>query len=128
MALLDIELPGMNGSDAGRLPRTGLPECRVIMLATLGRPGHLRRAMDADTAGFPVKDGPVDGLAGVVRSVAAGRPAIDPDLPATTRSPERERDVLRAAAGAVADIARYPHLSHRTVRNQVSSALGKPHP
>ncbi|MCX4619880.1 response regulator transcription factor [Streptomyces albogriseolus] len=133
VALLDIELPGMSGLDAAAVLRERAPGCRVLILTTFGRPGYLRRAMDAGAAGFLVKDGPVEELALAVRRVLAGETVVDPGLAAAALSAgpspltARERDVLRESAGGstVADIAARLHLSESTVRNHLSSAIGK---
>ena len=133
VALLDIELPGRSGLDACHQLRERLPGCRVIIVTTFGRPGYLRRAMEAGARGFLVKDGPVDGLARAIRAVLAGETVIDPDLAAGALSvggnplTEREREVLAAAGdgSSAADIARRLHLSDSTVRNYLSSAIGK---
>ena len=133
VALLDVELPGGNGIDAARELRAALPACDVVVLTTFGRPGYLRRAMDAGARGFLVKDGPVEGLADAVRRVRAGETVVDPELAtsalAAGPSPltERERDVLAAAedGSTVTDIAGRLHLSESTVRNYLSSAIGK---
>jgi two-component system response regulator DesR len=133
VALLDIELPGRNGLDAARDLRAALPECAVVIVTTFGRPGYLRRAMDAGARGFLVKDGPIEGLAAAVRRVRAGETVVDPELAtsalAAGPSPltDRERDVLTAAedGSTVTDIATRLHLSESTVRNYLSSAIGK---
>src|SRR3954452_17791732 len=133
VALLDIELPGRSGLDAAAELRTRLPDCRVLILTTFGRPGYLRRAMEAGAAGFLVKDGPVEELAVAIRRVLAGERVIDPGLAAAALSAgpnpltQRERDVLSAAVdgATVADIAAKVHLSPATVRNYLSSAIGK---
>jgi two-component system response regulator DesR len=133
VALLDVELPGGNGIDAARELRAALPGCDVVVLTTFGRPGYLRRAMDAGARGFLVKDGPVEGLADAVRRVRAGETVVDPQLAtsalAAGPSPltDRERDVLAAAedGSTVTDIAGRLHLSESTVRNYLSSAIGK---
>ncbi|MFD3514072.1 response regulator [Streptomyces sp. NPDC058657] len=133
VALLDIELPGMSGLDAAALLRTEAPDCRVMILTTFGRPGYLRRAMDAGAVGFLVKDGPVEELAASIRRVLSGERVIDPALAVAALSSgpspltARERDVLNAAAdgATVADIAARVHLSESTVRNYLSSAIGK---
>jgi two-component system response regulator DesR len=133
IALLDIEMPGRSGLDAAAELRDKLPSCRVIILTTFGRPGYLRRAMEAGASGFLIKDGPVEGLADAVRKVMAGQQVIDPALAAAALSAgpnpltERERDVLTAAAdgATVADIAGQLFLSESTVRNYLSSAIGK---
>ncbi|MDJ1133416.1 response regulator [Streptomyces iconiensis] len=133
IALLDIELPGRSGLDAAAELRERLPSCAVLILTTFGRPGYLRRAMEAGASGFLVKDGPVEELAAAVRRVLAGERVIDPALAAAALSAgpnpltARERDVLSAAAdgSTVADIAGRLHLSPATVRNYLSAAIGK---
>ncbi|MFK0115717.1 response regulator [Streptomyces sp. NPDC090994] len=133
VALLDIELPGRSGLDAAAELRERAPECRVLILTTFGRPGYLRRAMEAGAAGFLVKDGPVEELAGTIRRVLAGETVIDPALAAAALSAgpnpltPRECDVLAASAdgATVADIAAALHLSESTVRNYLSAAIGK---
>jgi len=109
------------------------PTCRVLVVTTFGRPGYLRRAMEAGASGFLVKDAPAEQLADAIRRVHAGLRVVDPALAAETlatgESPltGRERDVLVAArdGGTVADIARLLVLSDGTVRNYLSSAMGK---
>ncbi|MFD8915039.1 response regulator [Streptomyces sp. NPDC059575] len=133
VALLDIELPGMSGLDAAAELRKQVPGCRVLILTTFGRPGYLRRAMEAGAAGFLVKDGPVEELARAVRRVLAGETVVDPALAAAALSAgpnpltAREREALRAAVdgATVADIAVRLHLSESTVRNYLSAAIGK---
>ncbi|MBT2387167.1 DNA-binding response regulator [Streptomyces sp. ISL-11] len=133
IALLDIELPGRSGLDAAADLRTRLPDCRVLILTTFGRPGYLRRAMEAGASGFLVKDGPVEDLAAAIRRVLAGERVIDPALAAAALSAgpnpltQRERDVLAAAVdgATVADIAAKVCLSPATVRNYLSAAIGK---
>ncbi|KIX78382.1 response regulator transcription factor [Streptomyces koyangensis] len=133
VALLDIEMPGLSGLEAAALLRDQLPECRVVMVTTFGRPGYLRRAMDAGAAGFVVKDGPVEELAEAVRRVLRGETVIDPALAAAALSvgpnplTGRERDALNASAdgATVADIAVRLRLSESTVRNYLSAAIGK---
>jgi two-component system response regulator DesR len=133
VALLDIELPGRSGLDAAAELREEVPDCRVLILTTFGRPGYLRRAMEAGAAGFLVKDGPVEELAAAIRRVLAGETVIDPALAAAALSAGpspltgREREVLNASAdgATVADVAGRLHLSESTVRNYLSSAIGK---
>lgn len=133
VALLDVEMPGLDGISAAAALKTRMPAVRVLMVTTFGRPGYLRRAMQAGVAGFVVKDTPAKRLAEMVRQVAAGQLVIDAQLAAETLSSgdsplsDREADVLRAArsGGTVADIARELHLSEGTVRNYLSSAIGK---
>ena len=133
VALLDVEMPGLDDIAATAALRNAVPDCRVLVVTTFGRPGYLRRAMEAGASGFVVKDTPAAQLADAVRRVHSGLRVVDPTLAAETlvagTSPltSRENDVLRAArdGGTVADIARTLHLSEGTVRNHLSAAIGK---
>jgi two-component system response regulator DesR len=133
VALLDIEMPGVSGLDAAATLRAEVPDCKVLILTTFGRPGYLRRAMDARARGFLVKDAPVEELAAAIRKVLAGQTVVDPALAAAALAAgpnpltDRERDVLGAAAGGatIAELAGRLHLSESTVRNYLSSAIGK---
>jgi len=133
VALLDIEMPGGDGIEAARGLATAVPGCRAVILTTFGRPGFLRRAMEVGAAGFLVKDAPVAELAQGIRAVMAGERVIDRELAAAalaigaTPLSAREADVLRAAVdgSTVADIAGRLFLSEGTVRNYLSSAIGK---
>ncbi|MCW2946333.1 MAG: response regulator receiver protein, partial [Actinoallomurus sp.] len=130
VALLDIEMPGLDGLSATAALRRAAPDCRVLILTTFGRPGYLRRAMDAGASGFLVKDGPVDLLAAANRRAMLGEQIIDPVLAVSALSAgpnplsTRERDVLIAAAdgSTITDIARRLHLTEGTVRNYLSAA------
>jgi two-component system response regulator DesR len=133
VALLDIEMPGLDGIEAARALATAVPEVRAVVLTTFGRPGFLRRAMEVGASGFLVKDAPVAELARAIRAVVAGERVIDRELAAAalaigaTPLSAREADVLREAAdgATVAEIARRLFLSEGTVRNYLSSAIGK---
>ena len=133
VALLDIEMPGLDGLAAAAALTAALPQCRVIILTTFGRPGYLRRAMESGALGFVVKDTRAEQLADAVRRVHAGERVVDPALAAATLaggpSPltGRERDVLVAArdGATVADIAAALFLSEGTVRNYLSAAIAK---
>lgn len=133
VALLDVEMPGMDGIAAAAALRAAYPSRRSLVVTTFGRPGYVRHALDAGASGFVVKDTPAEQLADAVRRVHAGLRVVDPDLAveslAVGASPltERERDVLLVAGrgGTVADIARETFLSEGTVRNYLSAAMGK---
>lgn len=133
VCLLDIEMPGLTGLEVAEQLRTELPDVRSLIVTTFGRPGYVRRALDAGAAGFVVKDMPSRELADAVRRVHAGLRVVDPDLateslmsgpsPLTTR----ESEILRLAidGSPVSVIAARAQLSVGTVRNHLSAAIGK---
>ena len=133
VALLDIDMPDGDGLSAAAAIREARLNCRCLIVTTFGRPGYLSRAMEAGASGFIVKDTPPQQLADAVRKVHAGLRVIDPSLaqesvflgpnPLT----EREQETLREAltGSGVSEIAKQLHLSEGTVRNYLSSAIGK---
>lgn len=133
VALVDIEMPGMDGIEATRQIAAAYPEVACLIVTTFGRPGYLQRALDAGARGFVVKETPAEQLADMVRAVHAGQRVIDPALATEAlfsgANPltEREREILRLAldGGTVADIAARVYLSEGTVRNHLSAAIGK---
>ncbi len=133
VALLDIEMPGLDGIAVAEQLAAEAPGVRSLIVTTFGRPGYLRRAMDAGAAGFVVKDTPADELADAVRRVHQGLRVVDPGLATESviegSSPltDREREVLRhVLSGApIADIADVVALSEGTVRNYLSTAAAK---
>jgi two-component system response regulator DesR len=133
VALLDIEMPVKDGITTAAELRALLPDCRVVILTTFGRPGYLRRAMEAGASAFLVKDSPAAELAAAIRRVLLGERVIDPALAAAALSADpnplspRERDVLAASAdgSTIGDVAARLHLSEGTVRNYLSAAIRK---
>jgi two-component system, NarL family, response regulator DesR len=133
VVLLDIELPGRSGLDLIGDVLRAAPRCAVVVVTTFGRPGYLKRALESGAKGFLVKDDPVDELAASIRRVLDGEIVVNPHLAtmALSAAPnplsDRERQVLNASAGGatIVDIAAGLHLSASTVRNYLSSAIGK---
>ena len=133
VCLLDVEMPGADGIAATSAVREALPGAACIIVTTFGRPGYVRRALEAGASGFVVKDTPASELAEAVRRVHAGERVIDPALATESllegANPltDRERDVLRASVGGatVAAVAKAVHLSPGTVRNYISAAIAK---
>lgn len=133
VCVLDIEMPGGDGIATAGALREEVPGVRSIIVTTFGRPGYLRRALEAGAQGFLVKDTPATELAEAVRRIHRGLRVVDPALAAESLADganpltEREREVLRCAREGlrVAEIADRVHLSQGTVRNYLSSAIGK---
>lgn len=133
VALLDIEMPGMDGLTAARELKVHSPATQIIILTTFGRPGFLRRAMESGVSAFLVKDSPADKLTETIRRVLAGEKVIDPDLAAAALADgvnpltPRERDVLTESdqGGTIAEIAHALYLSEGTVRNYLSACIQK---
>ncbi|MFG2561756.1 DNA-binding response regulator [Streptomyces sp. NPDC048496] len=133
VAVIDIDLPGVDGLTAAADLHERVPDCRTLILTSLGRPGTLRRAMAARVSGFLLKDSPPSRLAQAVRSVAVGQRVIDPELalsaweaPDNPLSP-RETQVLRLAArgAGAAEIADHLFLTQGTVRNYLTAIVDK---
>ncbi|AUG78883.1 Putative two-component system response regulator [Kitasatospora sp. MMS16-BH015] len=133
VAVIDIDLAGMDGLTAAALLHEAMPECRTLILTSLGRPGTFRRALAAGVRGFLLKDAPSGELAHAIRRVAQGERVVDPELMVAAwdsgDSPltERETEVLRLAAdgAGVTEIARRLYLSDGTVRNYLTSTVVK---
>jgi two-component system response regulator DesR len=133
VAVMDIEMPGLDGLSAAATLRAAVPTCRVLIVTTFGRSGYVRRAMDIGAMGFVLKDAPAGDLANAIRLVAANRRVVDPalavDALAEGQNPlsDREREILSAATerGTVAEIAEAVSLSEGTVRNHLSAAIQK---
>jgi len=129
----DIEMPGLTGLElAQRIQRHDELPVKVIIVTTFARPGFLRRALDAGVSGYLLKDAPAENLAEALRTVHRGGRAIDPQLALEAWSEadplnDRERQVLRLAGEgqSAGDIAAKLNLSHGTVRNYLSEAIGK---
>lgn len=133
VVLMDVDMPGKDGLAATAELLKALPDTRVLVVTTFGRPGFLKRAMASGAHGFVVKDTPSEELAEAVRRVHAGLRVVDPALAADSLvfgdSPltARETEVLQAAAdgATVAVLAQRVHLSEGTVRNHLSQAMAK---
>jgi two-component system response regulator DesR len=132
VVVTDIEMPKLSGLELAQRIRERGVDCKVIILTTFARAGFLRRALDAGVGGYLLKDAPADQLAEALRKVHRGGRAIDPQLALEAWSGDdplndRERQVLRLAGEgrSASDIAAQLNLSHGTVRNYLSEAIGK---
>jgi two-component system response regulator DesR len=133
VAVLDIDMPGVDGLTTCQRLSVDLPDVRVLMLTVLARPGYLKRALDSGAIGFLLKDTPPDALAEAIKLTARGERVVDSALavealssgasPLTTRETELLR--LALTVESTADLAGKLQLSQGTVRNIVSSAMRK---
>ncbi|GAA1538116.1 response regulator transcription factor [Streptomyces albidochromogenes] len=133
VAVLDLQMPGVDGVSVATALREELPDCRCMIVTSHGRPGHLKRALAAGVRAFVPKTVSAQRLAELIRSVRDGNRYVDPELAADAISAgdspltAREAEVLELAAdGApVMEIAERAALSPGTVRNYLSSAASK---
>lgn len=133
VAVLDIDLPGLDGVTAAAQVARDVPETRVLILTALAQPSNLRAAIDARVAGFLAKDTSADALIAAIRSIAVGGRIVDPGLALAALEAEpsplsdRETEVLRLHADGMdaRDIAAQLFLSYGTVRNYLASATDK---
>jgi two-component system, NarL family, response regulator DesR len=133
VAVIDIDLPGLDGLSAAEALHERVPACRTLVLTGLSQPGNLLRALKAHVRGFLLKDAPAPELASAIRSVAMGRRVLDPELVAvavetgSTPLTDREADVLRAAQAGLStvEIGERLNLSPATVRNYLSNTIAK---
>ncbi|MDH2442528.1 response regulator transcription factor [Amnibacterium sp. CER49] len=141
VALLDVRLPDGSGIDLCRDLSSALPEVRCIMLTAYDDDEAMVSAVIANAAGYVLKDIRGSGLIDAVRTVAAGRSALDAGLVRAVRSRlrdqsedprlaslgPRERDVLALIADGLTNrqIGVRLGLTEKTVKNYVSSLLAK---
>jgi two-component system response regulator DesR len=133
----DVVLIDFDGSPAAALAAArqlaGPAGCHVLMLTGQQNPDLIRDALAAQVRGFVDKDAAPEQLARSIRRVAAGERVIAPTLAAAVLGPggnpltSREREVLLAAAEGLrsTEIAHRLHLAPGTVRNYLSTAIGK---
>jgi two-component system response regulator DesR len=133
VAVLDIDMPGLDGITACAQIHEIVPECACLVLTALGKPGTLQRALRAHARGFIVKHAPADQLIDAIRAVAAGQRIVDTTLAVAALEEERipvtdrELEVVRliAQGSSVKEIALRLYLSEGTVRNYTSNLMAK---
>ncbi|WP_309102883.1 response regulator transcription factor [Microbacterium sp.] len=125
VAVLDLEMPRLDGIQTAAELARALPDCACIILTGRGRPVHMSAALAAGAQAFVVKGARASTLADVIRRVHEGGRYVDPVLAADAltipSSPltQRESDVLQLASDGLdtAAIASRLHLARGTVRN-----------
>lgn len=133
VAVLDIQMPGMDGVTACGLVRQRFPDCKVIMLTVMADANLLREALEAGASGFLVKSTSAGTLVSAIKNVSRGGVIVDPALatkamrssanPLTQK--EMETLVLADQGLSTREIAQELHLAPGTVRNYLSAILAK---
>ncbi len=138
--LMDVQMPHMNGVDATAAICAAWPDARVIILTTFDRDDYVFQGIRAGAMGYLLKDTPAENLVATIHRVYAGEPFIQPEIASRAlrelvrpqASPlepltEREREVLMLLAQGATnkEIAERLVLTEGTVKNHVSSLLGK---
>jgi DNA-binding NarL/FixJ family response regulator len=82
ITLMDLRLPGANGTDVLIAIRGEFPHARIIMLTSSDGDGEIQRALRAGASGYMLKSLPKAELLGVIRSVHAGKRKVPPDVAA----------------------------------------------
>ena len=134
LALVDLRLPGISGSDVAREAQRLSPETSVIVYTGQTDLACMNEVLDAGAKGFVLKDAPLEDLVRAIDLVADGGVYVDPALAGvfvnskgTGRLTSREREVLRLAAEGLTSekIGERLFLSPQTVRGHVGNAMGK---
>ncbi|MGW0245912.1 response regulator [Nocardia goodfellowii] len=149
VVLMDLRMPGMDGTRATTAILAARPTTRVIALTTFDDDDHLYPALAAGACGFLVKDAaPADLLDGIRRAATGGRPfspdvlqrMVDSAIAARTGPPAETLDVsaafgltpreaevlaLVAAGHANAEIAELLHIGITTVKTHVTNLMAK---
>ena len=134
VTLMDIKLPGTNGTDTLIAIRGEFPEARIIMLTTSDCDGDIQRALRAGASGYILKSMHMDELLSVIRSVHAGRRQVPPEVAARLAEhlgdedlTARELDVLRLIHDGYRNkqIAHKLSISENTVNFHIKNLVDK---
>jgi DNA-binding NarL/FixJ family response regulator len=82
ITLMDLRLPGSNGTDVLIAIRGEFPHARIIMLTSSDGDGEIQRAMRAGASAYLLKSMPKDELLAVIRSVHTGKRHVPPEVAA----------------------------------------------
>jgi DNA-binding NarL/FixJ family response regulator len=134
VTLMDLRLPGTNGTDTLIAIRGEFPQARIIMLTTSDGDGDIHRAMRAGASGYILKSMHMDELLGVIRAVHAGRRHISPEVAARLAEhlgddylTARELEVLRLIRDGNRNkqIADQLSISENTVNFHIKNLMDK---
>jgi two-component system response regulator DesR len=133
LVVLDIDMPVMDGLTAAERLAERHPGLSMVMLTSHGRPGYLKRAVQAGVRGFITKNVSGTDLAKVIREVHGGGRYLDTDLVADAMFAgdcplaPRELEILRLVedGSSISAVAKALSLQEGTIRNYISSAITK---
>lgn len=142
VALLDARLPDGSGIDVCREARVLVPGLAALIFTSYDDRQALEAAVLAGASGYLLKNIKGPSLADSIRAVAAGHNLLDegdaerlrrtwlaadpPDPRLASMTPQERRILDRIAAGLTnREIAQELHLAEKTVKNYVTSVLGK---
>jgi DNA-binding NarL/FixJ family response regulator len=93
ITLMDLRLPGTNGTDSLIAIRGEFPRARIIMLTTSDSDGEIQRALRAGAAAYVLKSMPKNELLAVIRAVHSGGRHIPPEVAARIAEHLGEEDL-----------------------------------
>ena len=134
ITLMDVRLPGTDGTDALIAIRGEFPQARIIMLTTSDGDGDIQRAMRAGASGYILKSIHMEELLSVIRSVHAGRRHVPPEVAARLAEhlgdddlTTRELEVLRLIRDGYRNkqIADQLSISETTVNFHIKNLVDK---
>jgi two-component system, NarL family, response regulator DesR len=134
IAIVGIELPGIDGIEATRRIAATRPKTRVIVFTGHAEPELLALALRAGASGYVLKSAPAADITRAVDAVGSGDTFVDPGLSGSDRELEklialtpREREILGLLAEGlrVKQIAERLTLSPATVHTHVRNAIAK---
>ena len=134
ITLMDLRLPGTDGTDTLIAIRGEFPQARIIMLTTSDADGDIQRALRAGASAYMLKSMPKDELLGVIRSVHAGGRHVPPEVAARLAEhmadddlTTRELEVLRLIRDGYRNkqIADQLSIAETTVNFHIKNLVGK---
>lgn len=134
VTLMDLQMPGLNGTEAIDRIRNEFPNARIIVLTTYTGDVQVMRALRAGAQAYILKGHVHRELLETIRAVHAGKKRIPPDIAeqlaehaADDDLTEREIDVLRLIAAGNSNKLIADHLSigEATVKSHVTNILSK---
>jgi DNA-binding NarL/FixJ family response regulator len=137
VVLMDVRLPGIDGVSTVKRIQQAAPNVQFVMFSAYGDKRLLSDALAAGARGYVMKGSPPEDLVRAIRTVASGKPFVDPSLsPALLISDggataqalsEREREILQLLAEGfhTEEVARRIGLSVETVKSDTKRVIAK---